>query len=241
MRSIKKMGAGGRLLAAAHTNPPHTDEEATRRWKRFRRAKPRVLNYLLEEQYGLCCYTEVRADKLELGYHIEHVQNKSLYPQRTFDYQNLAASALSSDDLHAFKVQGYEAFGGHAAGKQTTYDPNLFISCHRPDCHRFFAYLSDGRVVPASSLSDEEHAKADYTIRQLNLNSPYLTTLRQAWWDELDQLFVEHQAKNWSLPHMVALDLLPAGNKLSQFFSITRHFFGGVAEQILQKNAIGLV
>lgn len=241
MRSIRKTGAGGQALATAHAQPPQTDAEATRRWRRFKRGKPRVLSLLLEEQFGLCCYSEIRADQAGLGYHIEHVQNKSLYPLRTFDYQNLAASALGNDDLQVLKMQGHEAFGGHAVGKQTTYDPHLFISCHQPDCQRFFAYLSDGRVVPAGKLSATDFAKADHTIRQLNLNSPYLVTMRQAWWDELDQLLVEHQAKNWSLQHLVSVDLVPSNTKLSQFFSITRQFFGKVAEQVLHQNAPGLV
>ncbi|EJT4385593.1 TIGR02646 family protein, partial [Salmonella enterica] len=52
------------------------------------------MTLLLNEQYHLCCYSEIRADLRGLGYHIEHVENKSQQPGRTFDYQNLAASAL---------------------------------------------------------------------------------------------------------------------------------------------------
>ncbi|ELI0860547.1 TIGR02646 family protein, partial [Salmonella enterica] len=74
------------------------------------------MTLLLNEQYHLCCYSEIRADLRGLGYHIEHVENKSQQPGRTFDYQNLAASALDSENgLHLF---GINAFGGHARGKQ---------------------------------------------------------------------------------------------------------------------------
>jgi len=58
-----------------------------------------VLQALLDEQYQLCCYSELRADQEGLGYHIEHLENKSQAPARTFDYSNLAASALRGDDL----------------------------------------------------------------------------------------------------------------------------------------------
>ncbi len=196
-----------------------------------------MLAYLLDEQYGLCCYSEVRADLLGFGHHIEHVQNKSQHPQLTFAYQNLAASALSSDDLGNLKVQGHEAFGGHAVGKQTSVDPTLFVSCHQSDCARYFAYLSDGRVVPRAGLDAQDAAKARYIIQLLNLDSPYLKAIRQEWWDELDRLFAEHQAKNWSLPHLIALDITPAGGKVSPFFSLTRQFFGNAAEDVLAQQA----
>lgn len=55
-------------------------ESATTRWKGFRRYKADLLEHLLDEQYGLCCYSEIRPDLYDLKCHIEHVENKS---QRT--------------------------------------------------------------------------------------------------------------------------------------------------------------
>lgn len=235
MRAITKRGTGGFQLNQSHGNPPQTGDQATSRWHGFKH-KTTVLEQLFDEQYRLCCYSEIRPDLLGLGSHIEHVQPKSQYPQRTFDYQNLAASALDSEsDLKVFKVQAQEVFAGHA--KLDGYDPNLFISCHQSDCARFFAYLSDGRVVPASSLTQNDTAKANYTIALLNLNSPYLLTQRQSWWDELETLFAEHQVKGWSLECLAAVDLVPTNGKLSQFFSLTRKFFGPVAEQVVAQKA----
>ena len=235
MRAINKQGMGGYGLGLAHANPPITDTQAKSRWSSFGH-KQTVMDALLHEQYLLCCYTELRADQDALGYHIEHVEPKSRNPQRTFDYSNLAASALdSASDLQAFKAQGDEVFGGHA--KQSQFDPARFISCHQPDCSRYFAYLSDGRVVPSQSLDAFEQDQAQYTIDTLNLNSPYLLTRRRQWWDELDSLFQDHTAKGWSLPHLAAVDLVPAGGGLSRFFSLTRQFFGQVAEQTLQQHA----
>jgi len=239
MRAITKQGSGGYHLNQAHANPPLTDIQAASRWQRFGH-KPQVTTSLLQEQYQLCCYSELRADQEGLGYHIEHVEPKSLNPQRTFDYNNLAASALSSvSDLQTFKAQAHEVFGGHA--KKNHYDPTRFISCHQPDCARFFAYLSDGRIVPHHELNAHEQDQAQYTIDTLNLNSPYLVTQRRQWWDELDKLYQEHIAKNWSLPHLAAIDLVPSSNALSRFFSLTRQFFGQIAEQTLQQQAPGLL
>jgi uncharacterized protein (TIGR02646 family) len=226
MRVITKKNSGGYHLDKAHQNPPTTANEATSRWSSFG-YKETLLDYLLDEQYGLCCYSELRADLEGLGYHIEHLQPKSDNPARTFDYNNLAASALNTDDLATIE----DLFGGHA--KQSEYDLHLFISCHELDCDRYFAYLSDGRVVPSNRLNDLEKSRADYTITLLNLNSPYLVNRRRRWYDELDDLLEEHFVKNWNIEHLAAIDLLPTNQKLSQFFSVTRQFFGVVAERTL--------
>lgn len=239
MRAIKKRGTGGYGLRQAHTNPPLTSEQATSRWCSFGHHKQTVMDALLEEQYQLCCYSEIRADQEGFGYHIEHVENKSQNPSRTFDYANLAASALRSDDLP--NLNKGEAFAGHAVGKQHTCEAVRFISPHQPDCARYFAYLSDGRIVPSKKLDTLEQDRAQYTIDTLNLNSPYLLTRRRKWWDELDSLFQEHTAKGWSLPDLAAFDLVPAAGGLSHFFSLTRQFFGQVAEQALSQYAPELV
>lgn len=236
MRFIRKQGGGAGHLNAAHAHPPQTPQQATSRWASFG-YKPQVLQCLLEEQYFLCCYSELRADQESLGYHIEHVYPKSSAPARTFDYLNLAASALSSNDLS--RLPKADQFGGHA--KRSDHDPQRFISCHRPDCARFFGYLSDGRVVPAVGLDAADVARADYTIKLLNLNSPYLMVLRKRWWDELDALHAQHQANDWSLEHLIALDVVPTGGALSPFFSLTRQFFGATAELVLQQQAPALV
>lgn len=242
MRHIHKQGDGGYHLDQAHQHPPETAQEATSRWGSFR-GKSQVLECLLAEQFQLCCYTELRADLHGLGYHIEHVENKSQAPMRTFDYRNLAASALASDTIPALRERqasdhlSKDLFGGHASGKQKSVDMQRFISPHQTDCCRFFAYLSDGRVVPAVALSQQDKQRADYTIDLLNLNSPFLQVERRKWWHELDDLIDEHYQKDMDLLCLAAVDLVPVANKLSPFFSITRHLFGPIAEKVLNQSA----
>jgi uncharacterized protein (TIGR02646 family) len=238
MRAIRKRGHGGFQLNQSHASPPATPAQATSRWSSFGH-QAAVLETLSDEQYQLCCYSELRPDLAGLGYHIEHVENKRQNPARTFDYANLAASALNSrDDLGAFAAQGQEVFGGHAKGKSAGVDLARFVSCHQADCQRHFFYLSDGRVVPARRLSARERDRAEYTIDLLNLNSPYLITRRRRWWQELDMLFEDHAAKGWSFADLASIDLVPRNGRLSQFFSLTRQFFGPIAEQVLQLHAI---
>ncbi|MCO7229227.1 TIGR02646 family protein [Halomonas sp. CnH100-B] len=242
MRHITKQGSGGHHLQKAHLRPPQTNQEATSRWRSFNH-KQKVLESLLEEQYQLCCYSELRSDHHELGYHIEHIENKGQAPQRTFDYTNLAASALDSDRLRAFKDRLVQEnlpgdfFGGHAQGKQQSVDMQRFISPHQQDCARFFAFLSDGRIVPAENLNEWDQERARYTIDLLNLDSGFLKVERQKWWDELEQLFDEHLDKDMDIDCLAAIYLLPISQGLNPFFTLTRKFFGRIAEQVLQQDA----
>jgi uncharacterized protein (TIGR02646 family) len=231
MRAIKKQMQT--LTRLQKKGVPEDTHQATNAWRNFDE-KDYVQARLLEEQYYLCCYSEIRADLVGIGWHIEHVQPKSKFPQHTFDYANLAACAIHSKQLQHILTK--ERFGGHF--KQDRYHQRAFISCHQTDCARFFAYLSDGSIVPHSSLNLRERRRAKYTIALLNLNSEYLRQQRQAWWDEIDALWQEHQANAYSVADLAAVDLLPGrqgAGKLSPFFSLTRQFFDGIAEQVLQQ------
>lgn len=232
MRPIKKHGYGTYHLQAANNNPPTTPHDAQTRWKSFGH-KAELEQWLLTEQYRLCAYSEIRADCEGFGYHIEHVRPKSRFPADTFLYANLVASALSDSDLHQLITA--DVFGGHA--KLRDYDARLFVSCLDPDCSRFFAYLSDGRVEPANGLDPADEDRARYTRDLLSLNSPLLVNRRRRWWDELDTLLQQHLDNGQSVYHLAAVDLLPTNGCLSQFFSTTRQFFGPVAEQVLRDGA----
>lgn len=242
MRYIQKQGDGGYHLNQSNNTPPQTSGNATSRWGSFGH-KAKVIEHLLFEQYNLCCYSELRADHHQIGYHIEHVENKNQNPQRTFDYTNLAASAFSSNNISQFNYanqttnQSQSIFGGHAAGKQNAVDMQRFISPHQIDCARFFAYLSDGRVVPAAGLNETDNERATYTLALLNLNSSYLLTQRRRWWDELENLYDEHMNDNMDLYCLARIDLVPINQSLSPFFSLTRQFFGPIADNVLQQDA----
>jgi hypothetical protein len=97
--------------------------------------------------------------------------------------------------------------------------------------------------VPSVDLSPIERDRAQYTIDTLNLNSPFLQVRRRQWWDQLDFHLQENLDNDWSLAHLAALDLIPILNpatqrdELSRFFSLTRQFFGPIAEALLQQQA----
>lgn len=229
-------------------NPPTTSEEAMRAWDKFGN-KTSVSNALLKEQYHLCCYSEVRADEEELGYHIEHIENKSQNPARTFDPTNLAACAIDSNlGFAKLKAQpgglNLNLFGGHASLKAQSVDMALFIHPHQANSSAlFFRYLSDGRIIPNPDLGESTLAyrQADYTITQLNLNSPHLKTLRRNWWRELSGKEKSRNEQPVALSKLAQVDLLPTNGKLNRFFSLTRQFYGSLAEQTLARHAPELV
>lgn len=234
MRTVAKNLSAPGLRPLQGRRQPATSGEATQAWRDFSGSRRSVLNALLTEQCHLCCYSELRADEAELDYHIEHIENKNQNPARTFDPTNLAASAIDSNrGFTQLKQQpgGLHSnlFGGHAPLKAQGVDMTQLIHPQLVGCAEFFQYLSDGRIVPHTNLDGQRQAKADYTIRQLNLNSPYLLTLRKNWWQEL-----LGKRNDWDDASVLAkTDLLPTNGKLSRFFSLTRQFYGPLAEQIL--------
>lgn len=227
MKFISINNVSGSSLVNKET--PTSPEMAKYRWKNFRK-KDKLSKALREDQHGLCAYSEIIPESESLGTHIEHVVPKSVTPERTFDIKNLVVSALSCSDLKQMNKSDY--FGGHA--KLDRYDETLFISCLDSDCAQYFSYISNGLVEAKKDLTDEGFEKANYTIQLLNLNSPYLVTLRKSWINELDSLIEEYLDDDLPLEELARFNLLPEeGGGLAQFYSATLQRFGPVGEKVL--------
>lgn len=223
-------------LERADDHPPETASAARSRWSGFR-SKPMVMSRLLEDQYGLCAYSEWNAAKEGLGFHIEHVRPKSRYPQETFAWKNLVASALTKDDLQ--RLRGEEVFGGHA--KLRTFDEHAFISPLSQDSCHYFKYVSDGRVVPSYDLAKDAIVRVEYTIDTLNLNCSFLVNRRRRLWNELEGLYNDHIENDWSLYDLVSIEILSSNCILPSFFSLRRQFFGSISESVLQSQCLALL
>ncbi|RLV57732.1 TIGR02646 family protein [Parashewanella curva] len=260
MRYIKKNNVGTiRSLIEAQNSPqmggiPQTSSEATKAWKRFRDEGDRLFQKLLEEQYGLCCYTELNLayfkETHDIGSHFEHEKTKHLYPQKTFDEANLLRCALDSQDLS--KYAGKDRFGGHYKDSNNllAYDPALFISPQSKNCRDFFVYLaSDGSIHPKASLPQADNRKAQYTIDILNLNAPFLKAERKRWLEEItDELnkLMDKSAAIADLENLAECELAltniphPELNaapfpQLRSFHSATRAIFGGLGEKVIRQ------
>jgi len=256
MRVIKKANAGNNrnLVRTEETNGrPASSEHATRAWGNFHDRNQLLLEKLLTEQFGLCCYTELNLADLKethgLGSHFEHEQPKNLYPQRTFDELNLLLCVLDSQDLQRYRYA--QQFGGHYKDHRRNtinYDPNKFISPQSSNCADYFVYISiDGSIAPNVNLSDAELDKAIYTIDLLNLNAPFLKAERERWLQELNEILKPFIDGNdiASIGHIAECELTLTDRlhpdlihdtpfpQLKSFHSATRAIFGAVGERVI--------
>lgn len=232
MRYINKESRKFPQLDAKNQIPPKTSKEATSRWRNLK-FRPMLLRALLDEQLNVCCYTELHAEDYNYTYHIEHVLNKSKFPELTFEYQNLAASALSSLDLGVMKnTSEGAAFGGHAPEKSYSVDVDLFITPHQINCEKFFYYLSDGEVTPAKNLNESEVARAKYTIKCLNLNSQFLVSQRKYRWDELNDALIKSLSDEEALKRLAELYCKSTDGSLKSFCSMSTQMFGRLMKNI---------
>lgn len=231
MRTIHKTLPPAILQKEQQKSPPATRRDAENRWKRFRgtRGKNQVRSSLLDEQWWLCAYTEIALASFAHGCHIEHIEPKGINPARTFDYHNMVVSTLDSGSLPRFSKQ--DRFGGHF--KQETYDPSLFISPLQPGAAKYFDYLSNGRVVPTSALNRTETSRADYTIRLLNLNAPYLVNERRRWLEEIEQEIDRLLDDSEALRLLAECELCDTGGKLRQFHTAATVRFGRIGQQVM--------
>lgn len=234
------------LDKAALPNAPASKDEARSRWTSFN--KDTLFRDLFREQFGLCAYTEVNIldfqkehDSLK-GAHIEHMKPKSIFPQETFDYNNLVLSALDSQDLNLFGKDS--RFGGHH--KLSVYDENKFISPMDINLESIFSFSSeDGEIFPRYGLTKAEESKAKYTIELLNLNCMYLKNNRKNWLNELqveiDKL-IDIDSKE-GLENLAECELCPSDRafepinqtlpQLRNFHSASLQLFGELGKQLL--------
>lgn len=231
MRRINKNRIDVGLQREQEKGGPLTASEAEHRWRRFRHhnRKAETRSLLLEEQWCLCAYTELALYNFKYGCHIEHIEPKSLNPARTFDYQNVVVSALDSDSLSQFAKA--DRFGGRFKGSD--YDPAMFVSPLMPDCHRYFEYLSSGRVEPAQNLSVENQSRANYTINFLNLNAPFLVNARRSWIIEIENEIEQLLEDESALMHLAECELCDTGGRLRGFHSAAKARFGRLGDQVM--------
>lgn len=118
-------------MARRHrNNPPNNSDEATKAWDNYRGRKKPTKAICYTEQYGLCGYSEIEPDdeQRQIGAHLEHVNLKSLFPERTFDHNNLILSSI--DDIKNRNIASADVFGGHA--RKNWHNPDAFIHPLRP-------------------------------------------------------------------------------------------------------------
>ena len=211
MRFIDKQIVCKPLQRRRH-NPPQTDTDAKKAWRRFNKQAIRKACY--KQQFGLCAYTELSLDDELLGCHLEHIAPRSRYPERTFESTNIILSSM--DDCYSGQLETHEQFGGHF--KSALYGDDWFIGPFDARCELFFRYCpKTGLVLANHKIDTNDQANTTRTIEVLNLNCDYLITKRQEHLKTLTE----------------AINSLVAGESLS--FSMKRVNFESLRKMSLEK------
>ncbi len=121
---------------------------------------------LVEEQGGVSAYTE---EPLSKDTHIDHFRKRDLFPNLTFDWNNLFVDGVSENYGAKFK-------DNHKHIKKADYA--LLISPAENDVERFISYMENGEIVVAKGLSAQDAKRAAFTIETFNLTDPGLTSRR---------------------------------------------------------------
>lgn len=123
---------------------------------------------LAREQHSWDGYTERLLRLDDKNTHIDHFRKRTLFPQLTFDWENLILAEHSTeygadakDNYSELKVRNKEDY------------QNLIDPVHE-DPHQYFSYLMDGEMVPRAGLTEEERWKALFTIDCFCLNNMVL-------------------------------------------------------------------
>jgi len=246
VRFITK-GEPDKYLSKKNKKPPSTPRKARLAWEKFKSRRKLTRLKCVNEQFGLCGYSEVELsnetpiidpDTLEeistyLGTHLEHIEPKSFNPSRTFDHNNLIASII--DDVKSRNLEKSDVFGGHS--KLNWYNEDALIHPLLPNCRNFFHYETTGLVVAKLGLIRRERAKARLTIYKLNLNAPALVIWRRNWLSQINLQINELLNDTISLKKLAQSALLPSNKKLTPFHSAQRQSFGSIGNQVIQDSA----
>ena len=114
-------------------------------------------NSLPDEQENMCVYCETKLNK----YHIDHFYKRDLFPNKTFDYENLYLSCDNENNCAKYK----DKFGLQKYKFELMFNPiNIKLG------EFYYSYMGD--IIGKSK-------KARYTIKVFNLNSKKLVEQRK--------------------------------------------------------------
>lgn len=124
---------------------------------------------LTDEQEQLCGYTEIYINDLT-GCHIDHYKKRNIFPELTFEWNNLIAA--TNDD----------AFGAKYKDNKYGIQSNDYDDIFNPvtdNVENYFYYTTWGEVTPKTAISEVDNQKAKKTIEVFNLNHPSLKDRRK--------------------------------------------------------------
>ncbi len=127
--------------------------------------KRAVLNALINEQGGICCYCE--RELIDTDYHIEHLKPQHLSSVDPLDFSNMLCSCQKN------LQKGEPLHCGNS--KADWFDDELFITPLYNNCEKRFKFTYDGYI----DTFDDNDLAAIETIKKLNLYIPKLIEMRK--------------------------------------------------------------
>ena len=124
---------------------------------------------LTDEQNQLCGYTEIYINDLK-DCHIDHYKKKSMFPELTFEWNNLIVATKDSN------------FGANYKDNKSGIQKNNYGNIFNPvidNVENYFDYTTWGEVTPKTAISEVENQKAIKTIEVFNLNHNSLKDRRK--------------------------------------------------------------
>lgn len=132
---------------------------------------------LCNEQDCLCGYSEMILEEDSTSSHIDHYYKRNLFPQKTFDWNNLIVSTIDEDFGGKYKDNTYKI---KAEEYQQIFNPVV------DDMSQFIEYSGNGEIVPLNNLSKDIFNKVKKTIEVFNLNCSSLNNKRRDLIFQLD-------------------------------------------------------
>jgi len=128
-----------------------------------------LANFILKEQFNLCIYCEKYVANYPNDCHIDHFKKRSLFPNKTLDYNNLLVSCNKGNRCAKYKDK--------KINNHEDYEKIINPVIENPE--NFLEYTLFGEIIPKDSLSIEDNQKAEFTIKIFNLNDKGLVEERK--------------------------------------------------------------
>lgn len=139
-------------------------KERPKVWDDIAPIRSRLRKCILEnEQQGYCAYTEIKINN-DNDCHIDHYRTRNLFPEKTFEYQNLLVSCNAEEYGAKYKDK-------HVKEKS---DYDTLVNPVEDNPADYMEYAFTGEVLP---IDDNE--KGMKTIAYFNLNQRSLLNRRK--------------------------------------------------------------
>lgn len=135
------------------------------------------LHILCNEQDCICGYSEIPLEEDSSSSHIDHYYKRSLFPEKTFDWNNLIVSTTDEDFGGKYKDNTYKI---KAEDYQLIFNPVV------DDMSQYIEFSMNGEIVPLKGSSDNIIKKVQKTVDVFNLNCRSLKNRRRDFIYQLD-------------------------------------------------------